>query len=206
VAVRHCGAKQPALQSRGAAARRSEAMPGGLARRLRRRPSDGALRPSRSSYETFRCPGPNRKSSSASADPAPLQPWQSSETAKTRGSRRRSAPLNRPHASRSQGGANRSRAPAVKFRRLENRHWRPGAQNRRDPPGSVGLQFPRPQRPAECGALRRIWRSLPIPTMRGWGGRIRTSGWRNQNPLPYHLATPQCVARLERPWRKAGGQ
>ena len=26
--------------------------------------------------------------------------------------------------------------------------------------------------------------------MAGWGGRIRTSVWRNQNPLPYHLATP----------------
>jgi hypothetical protein len=25
----------------------------------------------------------------------------------------------------------------------------------------------------------------------GWGGRIRTSVWRNQNPLPYRLATPQ---------------
>ena len=25
----------------------------------------------------------------------------------------------------------------------------------------------------------------------GWGGRIRTSAWGNQNPLPYHLATPQ---------------
>jgi hypothetical protein len=24
----------------------------------------------------------------------------------------------------------------------------------------------------------------------GWGGRIRTSEWRDQNPLPYHLATP----------------
>ena len=27
----------------------------------------------------------------------------------------------------------------------------------------------------------------------GWGGRIRTSEWRNQNPLPYLLATPQPV-------------
>ena len=27
----------------------------------------------------------------------------------------------------------------------------------------------------------------------GWGGRVRTSEWRNQNPLPYHLATPQSV-------------
>ena len=25
----------------------------------------------------------------------------------------------------------------------------------------------------------------------GWGGRIRTLEWRDQNPLPYHLATPQ---------------
>ena len=30
----------------------------------------------------------------------------------------------------------------------------------------------------------------------GWGGRIRTSAWRNQNPLPYRLATPQCVVGL----------
>ncbi len=29
------------------------------------------------------------------------------------------------------------------------------------------------------------------PTNDGWGGRIRTSVWRDQNPLPYRLATPQ---------------
>ncbi len=29
------------------------------------------------------------------------------------------------------------------------------------------------------------------PLNTGWGGRIRTSVWWNQNPLPYHLATPQ---------------
>src|SRR4029077_17479710 len=38
----------------------------------------------------------------------------------------------------------------------------------------------------------------------GWGGRIRTSGWRNQNPLPYHLATPQRSARLERASPESG--
>ena len=27
----------------------------------------------------------------------------------------------------------------------------------------------------------------------GWGGRIRTYGTRDQNPLPYRLATPQHV-------------
>ncbi len=26
-----------------------------------------------------------------------------------------------------------------------------------------------------------------------WGGRIRTSEWRYQKPLPYHLATPQLI-------------
>jgi hypothetical protein len=31
------------------------------------------------------------------------------------------------------------------------------------------------------------------PEMAGWGARIRTWEWRNQNPLPYHLATPHCV-------------
>ena len=29
----------------------------------------------------------------------------------------------------------------------------------------------------------------------GWGGRDRTSEWRNQNPLPYRLATPQQATR-----------
>ena len=29
----------------------------------------------------------------------------------------------------------------------------------------------------------------------GWGGRIRTSAWRNQNPLPYRLATPQGLLK-----------
>ena len=30
----------------------------------------------------------------------------------------------------------------------------------------------------------------------GWGGRIRTSVWRDQNPLPYRLATPQCPVKF----------
>ena len=29
----------------------------------------------------------------------------------------------------------------------------------------------------------------------GWGGRIRTSAWRYQKPLPYHLATPQNLRK-----------
>ena len=33
----------------------------------------------------------------------------------------------------------------------------------------------------------------------GWGARIRTWVWRNQNPLPYHLATPQLSYPAARP-------
>ncbi len=31
----------------------------------------------------------------------------------------------------------------------------------------------------------------------GWGGRIRTHEWRDQNPLPYHLATPQKLEQYK---------
>src|SRR5258708_31678201 len=33
------------------------------------------------------------------------------------------------------------------------------------------------------------------PQKFGWGGRIRTSVWRDQNPLPYRLATPQLAKK-----------
>src|SRR5215813_9594959 len=36
------------------------------------------------------------------------------------------------------------------------------------------------------------WQARGVPA--GWGGRDRTSEWRNQNPLPYRLATPQYAA------------
>lgn len=46
-------------------------------------------------------------------------------------------------------------------------------------PRTVGLS---------SGSQRRKSRRLKLP---GWGARIRTSEWRYQKPLPYHLATPQ---------------
>ena len=36
----------------------------------------------------------------------------------------------------------------------------------------------------------------------GWGGRDRTFACRNQNPVPYRLATPQCRAVIA---ARAGG-
>ena len=31
-----------------------------------------------------------------------------------------------------------------------------------------------------------------VENKNGWGGRTRTHECRDQNPMPYHLATPQC--------------
>ncbi len=41
----------------------------------------------------------------------------------------------------------------------------------------------------------------------GWGARIRTWVWRNQNPLPYHLATPHHATAPRPAWpRRLGGR
>src|ERR1700739_1280892 len=53
--------------------------------------------------------------------------------------------------------------------------------------------------PLSSGNVAHFSRKRKWPTetgLAGWGGRIRTSAWRNQNPLPYHLATPQCALGL----------
>jgi hypothetical protein len=47
----------------------------------------------------------------------------------------------------------------------------------------------------ESGAFSRRPEIPGLAGVRGWGGRIRTSVWRNQNPLPYRLATPQSTPR-----------
>src|SRR5262249_49595347 len=44
------------------------------------------------------------------------------------------------------------------------------------------------------------------PTVVGWGARTRTWEWRNQNPLPYHLATPQFRNRPLGGWTIAAPQ
>ena len=40
--------------------------------------------------------------------------------------------------------------------------------------------------------FRRLGNAPDYGRVRGWGGRDRTSVWRNQNPLPYRLATPHA--------------
>ena len=57
---------------------------------------------------------------------------------------------------------------------------------RRKVPNNQGLVVRCVVRGKEIGGgLRRL------DNTDGWGGRDRTSEWRNQNPLPYRLATPQ---------------
>ena len=50
---------------------------------------------------------------------------------------------------------------------------------------------------------RVSWGARPNAGMAGWGGRDRTSEWRNQNPLPYRLATPQQACRQARDHSRA---
>src|SRR5215468_2262152 len=49
-----------------------------------------------------------------------------------------------------------------------------------------------------------VW--LAETGLAGWGGRTRTSEWRNQNPLPYHLAAPHQAAffAAARVWQDFG--
>jgi hypothetical protein len=60
---------------------------------------------------------------------------------------------------------------------------------------TAGISRARPQITVETG-------------LSGWGASTRTWEWRNQNPLPYHLATPQQAAladhrRLKPPFQVA---
>src|SRR6266566_8669740 len=59
--------------------------------------------------------------------------------------------------------------------------------------GKAGVQRRKRMRekPGFPAHSRISWEAWPNVGMGGWGGRDRTSEWRNQNPLPYRLATPQ---------------
>ena len=82
-------------------------------------------------------------------------------------------------------------------RKLENGGQRLARQNLEFGPETLKI---RRWRPDGCGLTRRNVGGSPAPgnhtaetALAGWGARIRTWEWRNQNPLPYHLATPHQV-------------
>ncbi len=104
---------------------------------------------------------------------------------------------------------------AVAFRRSRNEFWGPGMFLRKDRVGSglakthhqvIPVQAPVLRSRREVEGLAGVWfvgaeereagagesksrRSF----VAGWGGRDRTCAWRDQNPLPYRLATPQTT-------------
>ena len=53
-----------------------------------------------------------------------------------------------------------------------------------------------------CDPSQHVWH----PVKSGWGGRDRTSEWRNQNPLPYRLATPQQARKPCRQGSRNGAE
>ena len=79
-----------------------------------------------------------------------------------------------------------SRTPAA-IGCLDATWGRPPRARSGDPVATSVARGPTPANRA-CGKDFPGWLRAPEP---GWGGRIRTSAWRNQNPLPYRLATPQ---------------
>ena len=95
-----------------------------------------------------------------------------------------------------------------KFRILKNRLRRltPEISPKARKDRSLEVRKPKKctQKPRKCGLLCADSKCHEIFGLCGWGGRIRTSAWRNQNPLPYRLATPQRALRgLNQP---AGGR
>src|SRR5712692_3848728 len=91
--------------------------------------------------------------------------------------------------------------PPVKFRilKIHAAETRPGKR----PPRWEAPDFPR-QRPAHCPLTRGNVGGSPTPGnhtaetgLAGWGGRIRTSEWRNQNPLQLTISLwRRTIARL----------
>src|SRR5262249_28182601 len=73
--------------------------------------------------------------------------------------------------------------PLPKMRRLGAR-WRPSPYQRH---GRLSLTRGNVASSRACG------KNAAETALSGWGARIRTWEWRNQNPLPYHLATPQSA-------------
>ena len=66
---------------------------------------------------------------------------------------------------------------------------------------SVSRDYCRREKPAFGGPFSSKEGNSLKRGLVGWGGRIRTSAWWNQNPLPYHLATPQKPPGKRRDWR-----
>src|SRR6266849_1461630 len=100
------------------------------------------------------------------------------------------------------GASMRRASPARKARRAHgsaltktrHRNW-PSGQRPKSGPSSSVLRYGDRATRRICavseGLLLEVIKLFKNKDLYGWGARIRTWEWRNQNPLPYHLATPQ---------------
>ena len=94
--------------------------------------------------------------------------------------------------------ADRKRFVTIFFRNFEkiftahkNGRWR---RAKGKMAGTAGLAFAAANATAVTTCRWHIVKSRlsSQPRKNGWDGWTRTSEWRSQSPLPYHLATPQC--------------
>ncbi len=149
---------------------------------------------------------PRATESRALLDLPPMPPQASSPDRTCRPETRRGAPQLTDRIASQAGARMTSRTSLVAIRTglgaaapeiPEIGNWRSEiwARNRHPKPPipvSAGLQDAAPAtKPRKLGHNLRRRRAVSNSENIGWGGRIRTSVWRNQNPLPYRLATPQ---------------
>ena len=86
---------------------------------------------------------------------------------------------------------------SLHFLTLQNGHFLGKCERLSAPKGNFGSNpgISETERRAKCpvfaGLFARSVEENRETGLVGWGAWIRTRGWRNQNPLPYHLATPQ---------------
>jgi hypothetical protein len=100
---------------------------------------------------------------------------------------------NSRHASRSPLSANRVSANTFRILKIlycrlqdKSRQYGLGLENFRSPETNSQSLTSR-----IAVRISDAWKFDMETGLAGWGARIRTWEWRNQNPLPYHLATPQ---------------
>src|ERR1700734_3369020 len=100
---------------------------------------------------------------------------------------------NSRHAKRSPLSANR--VSANTFRILRILYWRLRDKSRQYGLGLDNFRsaetYSQSLTSRNAARISDAWKFDIETGLGGWGARIRTWEWRNQNPLPYHLATPQ---------------
>ena len=89
--------------------------------------------------------------------------------------------------------SNQSRKLAFAPRRLAVRMANPGEAKS---PLICSAEKEGRDKPRMSGSVFENRKLLPVRGLPGWGGRDRTSECWNQNPVPYHLATPHQAGLL----------